>query len=472
MNTNFSPRPGLLHFEPGLMLLATLIAVTAFAATPGGDVGTNPAPAAVAATSVVQAEAADARPASTNMIGQQYPKVDSERRATFRISAPQAQSVRVSFGNLALTKDDNGVWMGTTPPLDPGFHYYNFIIDGAAVADPASESFFGSSYLHSGIEVPEAGVDFYNAKDVPHGEIRQRFYFSKSANETKSVFVYTPPDYDKNPAARYPVLYLQHGLGEDRRAWAVQGRTNFILDNLIAEGKAKPMLIVISDGGLAAGFGAGGGGRGARGGAGGGRGGLPGGGAPGVGVPGGRAGVGGAPPGVAPVAAAGAPGAPAGGPPARGARGGGGGAGGMGAGFAAELVNEIIPMVETSYRTLTDRNNRAMAGLSMGGSQTYEITQANLDKFASIGIFSAPFGAPAPATGYNGLMTRPDEFAKQVNVFFISRGSKEPDAGLQAHNQFEQAGIKHIYYVAPGTAHEFQTWRKSLHEFAPLLFSN
>ncbi|MEI6861759.1 MAG: alpha/beta hydrolase-fold protein, partial [Verrucomicrobiota bacterium] len=254
----------------------------AFAAAP--DVAT--APRVVAAAPAAQTEAADAKPASTNMVGQSYPKVDSERRATFRISAPQAQSVRVSLGNLALTKDENGVWMGTTPPLDPGFHYYNFVIDGANVADPASESFFGSSYLHSGIEVPEAGVDFYSAKDVPHGEIRQRFYFSKSANETKSVFVYTPPDYDKNPTARYPVLYLQHGLGEDRRAWAVQGRTNFILDNLIAEGKAKPMLIVISDGGLAAGFGAGGGGgRGARGGAGGGRGGFPGGGAPGGGGP-------------------------------------------------------------------------------------------------------------------------------------------------------------------------------------------
>ncbi len=406
--------------------------------------------------------AADAKPASTNMVGQQYPKVDSERRATFRISAPQAQSVQVSFGNLALTKDENGVWMGTTPPLDPGFHYYNFIIDGAAVADPASESFFGSSYLHSGIEVPEAGVDFYDAKDVPHGEIRQRWYFSKSANETKSVYVYTPPDYDKNLTARYPVLYLQHGLGEDRRAWAVQGRTNFILDNLIAEGKAKPMLIVISDGGLAAGFGGiGGGGRGGRGG-GGGRGGFPLV-APGAGAPAGRGAVGAPAPGGAPIAAAG-------GAPARGGRGGGGGVGGMGAGFGAELVSEIIPMVESSYRTLTDRANRAMAGLSMGGSQTYEITQANLDKFASIGIFSAPFGAPSATTGYNGLMAKPDEFAKQVKVFFIGRGSKEPDAGLQAHTQFEQAGIKHTYFVAPGTAHEFQTWRKSLHEFAPLLF--
>jgi enterochelin esterase-like enzyme len=411
-----------------------------------------PAPASAPAAPAPQTESPDAKKASSTIPARQYPKVDSEGRATVRILAPQAQAVRVSLGGgTVLTKEENGVWSGTTAPLDPGFHYYNINVDGATVADPSSEGFFGSGWLQSGIEVPEKGVDFYDAKDVPHGEIRQRFYFSKSTNQTKSVYVYTPPDYDSNPTARYPVLYLQHGAGEDRRAWAIQGRTNFILDNLIAGGKAKPMIIVISDGGLSSMF-------------------APG--VPGPGDPapaarggGGRAGAGapGAARGGAPGGARGAGGPPGGG---RGGRGGGGGT------PFAELAAEIVPMIDATYRTLTDRESRAMAGLSMGGAQTYTETQAHLDKFAYVGIFSAPFGAPQPATGYNGLMAKPEEFAKQVKVFFISRGSKEPDAGLQAHNMYEQAGIKHTYYVAPGTAHEFQTWRKSLYEFAPLLFRN
>ena len=355
----------------------------------------------------------DSKPASTNVPGQTYPRIDAEGRATFRILAPNAQRVKVF--NTELTKGADGYWTGTTRPLDPGFHYYQINIDGAAVADPGSESFFGSGNMRSGLEVPEKGVDFYDIKNVPHGEIRSRWYVAKSTGDVRQAFIYTPPDYDRNPAARYPVLYLQHGMGEDRRAWPTQGRTNFILDNLIAEGKAQPMIVVMEDGGITPGMG------GAR---------------------------------------AAAPGAP-----------GGRGMGRADMPFVGALVSDVVPMVDATYRTIADRDHRAMAGLSLGGTQTYQITQANLDKFSAIGIFSAPFGFPGVETGYNGLLKKPADFAKQVKVFFVSMGSKEgAGTGRSVHEQLEQAGVKHVYFEAPGTAHEFQTWRKSLREFAQLLW--
>src|SRR6478736_3769746 len=217
----------------------------------------------------------DSKPASTNIVNAQYPRVDAQRRAIFKINAPEAQSIVVSLGRTALTKGEDGFWTGTTPPLDPGFHYYTLKINGVDVADPASETFFGASKLMSGIEIPEEGVDFYSIKNVPHGEIRSFWYLAQSTGENRLAYVYTPPGYDKETKKKYPVLYLQHGMGEDRRAWANQGRTNFIMDNLIAEGKAKPMIIVMEDGditpnqnGAAGGGGAGGpgGGRGGRGG--------------------------------------------------------------------------------------------------------------------------------------------------------------------------------------------------------------
>jgi len=139
--------------------------------------------------------------------------------------------------------------------------------------------------------------------------------------------------------------------------------------------------------------------------------------------------------------------------------------------FTRQIISDVIPMVDASYRTIADREHRAMAGLSLGGTQTYQITQANLDKFAYIGIFSAPFGFPGVETGYGGLLSRPAEFAKKVKVFYVSMGSKEgAGTGRSIHEALEKAGVKHTYYEAPGTAHEFQTWRKSLHGFTQLLF--
>lgn len=408
---------------------------------------------------------ADSKPASSNIVGAEYPRIDAQRRAIFRVRAPQAQSVVVGLGNTALTKGEDGFWTGTTAPLDPGFHYYNLRIDGVDVNDPSSETFFGSGRVMSGIEVPEEGVDFYNVKKVPHGQIVSFWYFAESTGEIRQAYVYLPPDYFKNTNNRYPVLYLQHGMGEDRRAWANQGRTNFILDNLIAEGKARPMIIVMEDGGIAAGMG-GGGGR---------RQGAPAGasGAPASGAP--AAGQGQAQ-GARPAQGQGQPGQGAQG--AQGQRTGAPGQvpGGMASfwdGFVSVIIKDLIPAIDANFRTIADRENRAMAGLSLGGTQTYQITQANLDKFANIGIFSAPFGFPGVETGYNGLLAKPAEFNKQVKVFYISMGSKEgPQTGRSIHEALDKAGINNVYFEAPGTAHEFQTWRKSLYGFTQLLFQN
>jgi enterochelin esterase family protein len=376
---------------------------------------------------------ADSKPASTNAPGQRYPQVDSERHATFRVVAPNAQSVRVNLGGgTLLTKDESGVWTGTTRPLDPGFHYYWLIIDGVNAADPSSESFFGSSHMWSGIEIPEEGVDFYNPKDVPHGEIRVKPYYSQITKQWRRSFIYTPPGYDKDPSQRYPVLYLQHGAGEDERAWSTQGRANFILDNLIAEGEAKPMIIVMDNGGGSALF------------SGGGRGGLP-----------------GTQPATAPA------GAPATQPAGRGGR---GGIGFAGQQFEQILLTEIIPMVESDYRTLTERDSRAIAGLSMGAGQAVQIGTKHLDKFAYIAGFSGGGNADVQ-NGYNGAMRDAEAFNRQVKVFYLSMGTKENlDGFRRVHTALDSGGIKHVAYEAPGTAHEFQTWRKSLHGFAQLIF--
>jgi len=389
---------------------------------------TNPSPAGIQIGS-------DAKSASSNVPGQPYPKIDSERRAEFRMRAPNAEKVQVDVGGhkYDMAKDGQGTWSVVTPPLVVGFHYYSIIVDGVAVADPASEVFFGMSKMASGIEVPSPGEGFFDAKNVPHGEVREHWYYSKTKSTWRRCFVYTPPDYASNPTARYPVLYLQHGYGEDARGWSTQGRANFILDNLIAAGKATPMIIVMDDGGIASGLG-GGRGRGARG-----------------------------------------PGGP---PPATGTnaspRAGGFGAGGMtemlGA-FTPVLLDDVIPMIDSTYRTLSDRGHRAMAGLSMGGGQTFMITLNHLDKFAYIGGFS-----PAvPQADFDRISTDPEGFNKQVKLLWLGTGTVEREGNpniLRLHEALDKAGIKNVYYESPGTAHEWLTWRRDLCQFAPLLFQN
>jgi Putative esterase len=192
----------------------------------------------------------ESKPAASNVMNAQYPRIYPDRRATFRLNAPDAQTVQVAMGRARynMTPAADGFWYVTTPPLVPGFHYYSCIVDGASVADPSSHTYFGVSRDSSGIEVPETGVDFYEPKDVPHGEVRIRWYLSKVTGAWRRCFVYTPPEYETNTRARYPVLYLQHGSGEDETGWIFQGRANFILDNLIAAGKAKPMILVMDNG--------------------------------------------------------------------------------------------------------------------------------------------------------------------------------------------------------------------------------
>jgi len=193
----------------------------------------------------------DGVPASSNIRGAQYPKIHPDLRVTFRIKAPDAQKVIFGFFDdqrYPATKGDDGFWTATTKPQVPGFHYYRVFIDGAEVNDPSSETFYGTGKQASGIEIPEKDVDYYLPKDVPHGEVRERWYFSKTTQGWRRIFVYTPPGYDADREARYPVLYLQHGGGEDERGWPNQGRVGFILDNLIAEKKAQPMLVVMEQG--------------------------------------------------------------------------------------------------------------------------------------------------------------------------------------------------------------------------------
>ena len=357
----------------------------------------------------------DFKPSTLNQPGQEYPQVNSQGYARFRIVAPQAQIVSVSLGlggrgGTTLTKAADSSWIGTTAgPLDKGFHYYHLTIDGGIFNDPGTLNFYGSIRWESGIEIPAQDQDFYALKDVPHGKVQQVLFSSKSTNTSRRAFVYTPPEYDKDQAKRYPVLYLQHGWGEDESAWSNQGRANLIMDNLIAEGKIKPFVIVmiygmtneIKFGGL----------RNFD---------------------------------IKP--------------------------------FQTVLVDELIPYVDANFRTISDQPHRAMAGLSMGGMETKTITTANLDKFAYIGLFSG-------GTFSMDDVNKTPGFREKVKLVFVSFGSRELENRGGRPSMFggdpkanadtlKLAGINSAFYVSPNTAHEFLSWRRSLYEFAPLLFKN
>jgi enterochelin esterase-like enzyme len=416
--------------------------------------------------SKMPAPADDWKPISYVAPGQQHPQINSEKRAKFRINAPNAKEVSVSIGNPPLTvaKDADGIWTIVSAPLVEGFHYYQIVIDGARVADPNTRSFFGSSRWMSGIDVPSDDMDFFAAKDVPHGTVREQPYFSQVTKAWRRCFVYTPPDYDKNQAARYPVLYLQHGAGEDETAWSVQGRAGFILDNLIAEGKAKPMIIVMDNGGGSGLFAQPRGGRGSP------TGNnlvAPNATAAPTNAPGAPAAN------VAASATSGAPGTNPAGPAGRGPGGPGGRApGGMNfSEFENILLKDIIPMIDATYRTVANREHRAMAGLSMGGMQTRNIGLSHLDTFSHIGIFSG--GTLGDPKAENGPLAKPEEFNRLVKAAFVSYGEVERGSTTlkEYAESLKAAGIKNVHtYISPRTAHEFLTWRRSLREFAPLLF--
>ncbi len=358
------------------------------------------------------------QPASTNVPNAEYPRIDAGSRIQFRIAAPEAHSVQAQVGaapKVDMVKGADGVWTVTTPPAVPGFHYYFLIIDGVTVDDPASRTFFGYGKDSSGIEVPEKSVDFYLPQNVPHGEVREHWYHSQVTDKWRRVFVYTPPGYDTSAKRRYPALYLQHGAGEDETGWVKQGHANFILDNLIAAGKAKPMILVMSNG-------------------------------------------------YATRAGETEP------PQQRGKF-------HLPSAFGEELITQIIPMIDSTYRTIPDREHRAMAGLSMGSAQTLQITTAHLNTFDYIGAFSGAGFGGGPVNlkvDYSGAFADPAAFNRKVRVLFVGLGTMEPGfitAGVTAfNNALDQAGVKHVFYQSPGTAHEWQTWRRDLDRFAPLLF--
>ncbi len=393
------------------------------AAQPGGSVAVQAPPLATT----------DSIPAPTNVRGAEYPRITPDLCVVFRIKAPDAQKVEFDLGKRYLAeKDAEGFWTATTDPQVPGFHYYSLVIDGVSVNDPASESFYGMGRQASGIEIPEEGVDYYLPKDVPHGDVRERWYHSQTTEAWRRVYVYTPPGYDTDRGSRYPVLYLQHGGGEDERGWVNQGRVAFIMDNLIAEGKARPMLVVMEQGY-------------AR---------KPGDPQVPLGPPrgnGGRAAGGPVPPDFSRLFQA----------------------------LDEVVTKDLIPYVDSTYRTIPDREHRALAGLSMGGMQSFIIGLNHLDLFSAIGGFSGAgggFGGGTfdPKTAHNGVMADADAFNRRVHVLFLSIGTAEPqrmqDSVRGYHDNLTKAGVKTVFYESPGTSHEWLTWRRSLHEFAPLLF--
>jgi enterochelin esterase-like enzyme len=401
--------------------ILSLLAIVSILTSQSGLTQTNEAPVE------------DFKPSVLNQPGRQYPQVNSERRVRARVSAPQATSVMLDIGAVKypLTKGDDGLWIGESKPQDEGFHYYQLVIDGAQVPDPNSLYFYGASRWGSGVEVPAQDQDFYALKNVPHGQLRQTLFHSKSADAVLQCFVYTPPDYEKDPAKRYPVLYLQHGGGENETGWGQQGHTGRIMDNLIADGKAKPFIIVMANSYV-----------------------------PGANMPG---------RGSASVAATNATASV--GATNRGPAQAVGGPGGRRFDFSAfskMLTEDLIPYIDANFRTLADQPNRAMAGLSMGGMQTRSITLANLDKFSHIGIFSGGSFTPADITDL-------DAFKQKVKLVFFSYGSREErgaTAAKAAVEALKTAGINSHYYESPLTGHEWQSWRRSLHQFAPLVFQN
>jgi enterochelin esterase-like enzyme len=363
-------------------------------------------------------------PSSANQPGKEYPQVNSEGRVRVKISAPDAKYVQLDIGAVKydLTKDEDGVWMGESAPQDEGFHYYQLNIDGASVPDPNSLYFYGAGRWGSGIEVSASDQEFYALKNVPHGQVREQIYFSDCNNALRRCFVYTPPGYDQDMEKRYPVLYLQHGGGEDETGWSNQGKVNLIMDNLIAEGKSLPFIIVMDNGTWQT-----------------------------------------------PERDRSIPRdttrreeRPRAWPPQ-----------GWADGFMKTLLEDIIPMIDNNYRTLADSQHRAMAGLSMGGMQTRVITLAHPEMFSYLGIFSGGSISPDDVENASG-------FKEHIKLVFISYGSRElesrrtgfggdPKANTEA---LQEAGMNTHFYISPETAHEWQSWRRGLHEFAPLIFKD
>jgi enterochelin esterase-like enzyme len=373
---------------------------------------------------------ADAVTAETAIPGNEFPKVDKERRAYFRIQAPQARKVVVDICSKKydMQPDGKGGFMAVTDPLPVGFHYYFMNIDGVNFIDPASETFFGCNRESGGIEIPEGPEgDYYRPQQgIAHGQVRSIYYFAEhstinghqprangqelTANgEWRHALVYTPAEYElkKNAKKRYPVLYLQHGMGEGETSWAIQGKMQHIMDNAIASGEAVPMLVVMESGDIKQPFGGGNNQAGRS---------------------------------------------------------------EYGATFYPVLLNDLIPYIDANFRTKSDRENRAMAGLSWGGHQTFDVVLQNLDKFAWLGTFSGAIFGLDVKTAYNGVFANADEFNKKIHYMYMNWGSDDFIKSGDIVKQLRELGIKVDSSESAGTGHEFLTWRRGLHEFIPHLF--
>ena len=359
----------------------------------------------------------DFKPSSVNQLEKQFPQVNSQRRVRASIAAPNATKVQLDLGGVKydMVKDGNGVWTGESNPQDEGFHYYQLNIDGASVPDPGTHYFYGAGRWGSGIEIPAADEDFYALKNVPHGLVSENIYFSKLTNSFRRCFIYTPAGYHENAKNRYPVLYLQHGSFEDETGWAAQGKANLILDNLIAAKQASPMIIVMDNGYAFA------------------------------------------PQSKEAVAKKERPESV----------------------FEQVLITEVIPMIDSKFRTLADRDHRAIAGLSMGANQTMRIMMNHLDTFSHYGGFSGTANYPATdaldaTTFLDGKYKDGNALNKKIKLFWLGLGTKEPVPFPKSIGAFkamlDKQGIKYVYYESPETAHEWLTWRRCLYQFAPKLF--
>ena len=353
---------------------------------------------------------AEAFIAETTVPGNEFPKLDKQRRGYFYLKAPDAKKVVLDICDKKydMQSDGKGGWMAVTDPLVVGFHYYFMNIDGVNFIDPATETFFGCNREAGGIEVPEGPEgDYYRPqKGVPAGQVRSIYYWSESSKAWRHAMVYTPAEYEKGKK-KYPVLYLQHGMGEDETGWSKQGHMQHIMDNAIASGEAVPMIVVMESGDIKA-------------------------------------------------------------PMGRGQ-----GMGDYGSSFYPVLLNDLIPYIESNFRVKTDRENRAMAGLSWGGHQTFDVVLNHLDKFAWMGTFSGAIFNLDVKTAYNGVFTNADEFNKKIHYLYMNSGTEGMDQMFGTEKMVKSLndmGIKAVYSKSEGTAHEWLTWRRGLKEFIPHLF--
>ena len=353
---------------------------------------------------------ADAFIAETTVPGNEFPKVDKEGRAYFSIQAPEARKVVLDIcgKKYDMVPDGKGGHMAMTDPLPVGFHYYFMNIGGVNFIDPATETFFGCNREAGGIEIPEGSEgDYYRPQQgVPAGQVRSIYYYSNEQKTWRHAMVYTPAEYEQGKK-RYPVLYLQHGMGEDETGWSKQGHMQHIMDNAIHQGKAVPMIVVMESGDIKAPF-----------------------------------------------------------------RGGDNRAGRSqyGNSFYPVLLNDLIPYIDKNFRTKADREYRAMAGLSWGGHQTFDVVLTNLDKFAWMGTFSGAIFGLDVKTAYDGVFADAEKFNKQIHYFYMNWGEEDFIKNADLVKSLREQGIKVDANESKGTAHEWLTWRRGLNEFIPHIF--